>query len=182
MILFLESRSPKAIAAAGSRLTHEQLTDQFLVALDLKTGKSSGKRGHDFSGCQYMTYLVYNQGTAIITGTDQEKVPHLCLQRPGARAFPGGDDLEKSIPAGCCGRTPTRKTRAITAGTSNIRWFLTRSSFPTSGHSTFDPENSSNGSPERRGCGIMSASHRAVFFRHHYQGVWDLATNRRSVV
>jgi hypothetical protein len=34
--------------------------------------------------------------------------------------------------------------------------------------------------PERRGCGTMSAGKNALFFRHHFHGMWDLETNERT--
>ncbi|MFO1461697.1 MAG: LamG-like jellyroll fold domain-containing protein [Verrucomicrobiota bacterium] len=181
MILFLESRSPKAIAAAGSRLTHEQLTDQFLVALDLKTGKKLWEKGHDFSGCQYMTYLVYNQGTAIITGTDQEKRFHTFAFSAPAPGLSGGDDLEKSIPGRLLWSDTHKEDKGHHSGHLQHPLVLDQVFF--SDQRAFDLRSGKllrMDLPERRGCGIMSASHRAVFFRHHYQGVWDLATNRRS--
>ncbi len=34
--------------------------------------------------------------------------------------------------------------------------------------------------PARRGCGTMSASKGAIFYRHHSHGLWDLATNKKT--
>ncbi|MCD8533983.1 MAG: hypothetical protein LR011_03990, partial [Verrucomicrobia bacterium] len=34
--------------------------------------------------------------------------------------------------------------------------------------------------PERRGCGTMSAAQNSVFFRHHFHGMWDLKTDKRT--
>ena len=34
--------------------------------------------------------------------------------------------------------------------------------------------------PERRGCGTMAAARHSLFFRHHFHGMWDLKTDRRS--
>lgn len=181
MILFLESRNPKALAAAGSRLTHEQLTDQYLVALDLRTGKQLWEKGHDFSGCQYMTYLVYNQGTAIVTGTDREKKFHTFAFSAPAPGFSGGDDLEKSIPGRLLWSDTHKEDKGHHSG--HLQHPLVLDQVFYSDQRAFDLRSGKLlrvDLPERRGCGIMSASHRAVFFRHHYQGVWDLASNRRS--
>lgn len=181
MILFLESRNPKALAAAGSRLTHEQLSDQYLVALDLRTGKQLWEKGHDFSGCQYMTYLVYNQGTAIVTGTDHEKKFHTFAFSAPAPGLSGGDDLEKSIPGRLLWSDTHKEDKGHHSG--HLQHPLVLDQVFYSDQRAFDLRSGKLlrvDLPERRGCGIMSASHRAVFFRHHYQGVWDLATNRRS--
>ncbi|MBL9172867.1 MAG: PQQ-binding-like beta-propeller repeat protein [Verrucomicrobiales bacterium] len=181
MILFLESRNPKALAAAGSRLTHEQLTDQYLVALDLKTGQKLWEKGHDFSDCQYMTYLVYNQGTAIVTGTDREKKFHTFAFSAPAPGLSGGDDLEKSIPGRLLWSDTHKEDKGHHSG--HLQHPLVLDQVFYSDQRAFDLRSGKllrMDLPERRGCGIMSASHRAVFFRHHYQGVWDLATNRRS--
>ncbi|MFM7803025.1 MAG: hypothetical protein ACKPGK_00815, partial [Verrucomicrobiota bacterium] len=34
--------------------------------------------------------------------------------------------------------------------------------------------------PERRGCGVMSAGRHAIFFRHHFHGMWDLESDKRT--
>jgi len=181
MILFLESRSPEAKAAAGSRISYEQLTDQHLVALDLNTGKPLWEKAHDFSSCQYMTYLVYSQGTAVITGTDKGKNYHTFAFAAPAPGQPGGDDLEKAIPGRLLWSDVHKEDKGHHSG--HLQHPLVMDQVFYSDQRAFDLRTGKllrTDLPERRGCGIMSASRRAVFFRHHFHGVWDLASDRRS--
>ena len=60
MIYFIESAAAVAIEKAGTIQNISQLTNQRLVALDLKSGERKWERDHDFSKLQYMTYLVYS--------------------------------------------------------------------------------------------------------------------------
>ena len=181
MILFLESRSPAAAAAAGSRVAHELLTDQYLVALDLRTGQRLWDKGHDLSACQYMTYLVYSQGTAVVTGTDKDKHFHTFAFSAPAPGRPGGDDLEKSIPGRLLWSDDHKEDKGHHSG--HLQHPLVIDQVFYSDQRAFDLRSGKllrTDLPERRGCGIMSASRRAVFFRHHFQGMWDLTSNKRS--
>lgn len=181
MILFLESRNPAAAAAAGSRLPHEILTDQYLVALDLRTGKRLWEKGHDFSACQYMTYLVYSQGTAIVTGTDKNKHFHTFALNAPAPGRPDGDDLETAIPGRLLWADEHKEDKGHHSG--HLQHPLVIDQVFYSDQRAFDLRSGKlvrTDLPERRGCGVMSASHRAIFFRHHFQSMWDLTTNKRT--
>ncbi|MBN8248333.1 MAG: PQQ-binding-like beta-propeller repeat protein, partial [Verrucomicrobia bacterium] len=181
MILFLESRSPEARAAAGSRVPHEHLTDQHLVALDLATGRPLWEKSHDFSSCQYMTYLVYSQGTAVVTGTDKDKHFHTFAFAAPAPGRPGGDDLEKAIPGRLLWSDSHKEDKGHHSG--HLQHPLVVDQVFYSDQRAFDLRSGKllrTDLPERRGCGVMSASRHAVFFRHHFQGMWDLASNQRT--
>ena len=181
MILFLESRSTAAAAVAGSRVPHELLTEQFLVALDLKTGKKLWDKGHDLSACQYMTYLVYSQGTAVVTGTDKDKHFHTFAFSAPSPERPGGDELESANPGRLLWSDDHKEDKGHHSG--HLQHPLVIDQVYYSDQRSFDLRTGKllrTDLPERRGCGVMSASRRAVFFRHHFQGMWDLATNKRT--
>ena len=200
MIFFIESRNPSAINAPGNRLTNEQLTDQFLVALDLRTGRRLWEKGHDFSPCQFMTYLVYGKNTLVVTGTDKAKNYHTFAFNapPAARLIVGGGDVESPRPPPSTATASAEGDPLLAAG--RVMW--TNVHHEDKGHHSghlqhpvvigeifYSDQRSFNlitgetlrrDLPERRGCGIMSAGSSAIFFRHHFQSMWDLKTNKRT--
>jgi nucleotide-binding universal stress UspA family protein len=99
MLFFLESRNPEAISAPFARQNPNVLTDQWLVALDLKTGKKLWQKTHDFSACKFMTYLVYGKNTVVVTGTDASKNFHtFAFNAPSPRGNQDtGDDIISAI-------------------------------------------------------------------------------------
>jgi hypothetical protein len=182
MILFLESRNPAMLATNTSRLPHELLTDQFLVALDLRTGKELWQKGHDFSACQYMTYLVYGQNTAVVTGTDKDKNYHtFAFSAPAPDRKGGGDDLEAAIPGRLLWSDKHKEDKGHHSG--HLQHPLVIGSSFYSDQRSFELSSGKllrTDLPERRGCGVMSAGKNAVFFRHHFHSMWDLATDKRT--
>ncbi len=181
MVLFLESRNPEAMAAPSNRLSHEQLTDQYLVALDLRTGKQLWDKGHDLSACQFMTYLVYSQNTAIITGTDKDKKYHTFAFSAPAPNRPGGDDLESAIPGRLLWSDVHKEDKGHHSG--HLQHPLVVGTAFYSDQRSFDLTTGKllrTDLPERRGCGVMSAAKNSIFFRHYFHGMWDLTTNKRS--
>ncbi|MBX3731855.1 MAG: PQQ-binding-like beta-propeller repeat protein [Verrucomicrobiae bacterium] len=181
MVLFLESRDPAAVAQAGARLPHERLTDQVLVALDLETGKPLWEKSHDFGACEFMTYLVYSQGTAVVTGTDQNKNFHTFAFAAPSPGRTGGDDLDSAIPGRLLWADAHKEDKGHHSG--HLQHPLVIDDVFYSDQRAFDLRSGRllrTDLPERRGCGVMSASRRAVFFRHYFHGVWDLASDRRS--
>jgi hypothetical protein len=99
MIFFLESRNPEAISAPFARQSPNVLTDQWLVALDLKTGKKLWQKTHDFSALKFMTYLVHGKNTVVVTGTDASKNFHtFAFNAPSPRGNQNtGDDIIGAI-------------------------------------------------------------------------------------
>lgn len=182
-IFFLESRNPAAIKAPGSRLTNEELTDQVLVALDLKTGKRFWEKAHDFSQLQFMTYLVYGKNTVVVTGTDKGKNYHTFAFNapPSIRPPGGGDDLESGLGGRVLWADVHHEDKGHHSGhlqhpvvIDNV-FYSDQRSFNLTNGVTLRKD-----LPERRGCGVMSAGRNAIFFRHHFQSMWDLETNKRN--
>ncbi|GIT38586.1 MAG: hypothetical protein Ct9H300mP7_5070 [Verrucomicrobiota bacterium] len=89
-----------AVEKAGGIQPIQQLGDQHLVALDLRTGRSKWDRPHDFSKLQYMTYLVYANGTLVAPGTDKDKHFHTYAIAPGGETGGGKGWRANVSPAG----------------------------------------------------------------------------------
>ncbi len=183
MVFFLESRNPEAVAAATSRLTNEQLTDQHLVALDLRTGRRLWEKGQDLGACQYMTYLVYGKNTLVVTGTDQDKHYHtFAFNAPDpAKPNAGGDDLASAIGGRLLWSEEHKEDKGHHSG--HLQHPVVIDKVFYSDQRSFDLVTGQllrRDLPERRGCGIMSAGRNAIFFRHYFQGMWDLATDKRT--
>ena len=181
MILFLESRNPAVLATNTSRLHHELLTEQFLVALDVNTGKELWQKGHDFSACQFMTYLVYANNTAVVTGTDKGKVYHtFAFNAPSPQRKDAGDSVEDAIPGRLLWSDTHKEDKGHHSG--HLQHPLVIGGAFYSDQRSFDLRAGKllrTDLPERRGCGVMSAGKNAVFFRHHFHSMWDLKTDKR---
>ncbi|MGE3309669.1 MAG: LamG-like jellyroll fold domain-containing protein [Limisphaerales bacterium] len=180
MIFLIESRAPEAVAAAGTRLPPETLTDTHLVALDLRSGRKLWSKAHDFSACQFMTYLVYSRNTVVVTGTDKNKAFHTFAFNAPAAGGSGDVDLLASG-----GQVLWSESHQEDKGhhSGHLQhpvviddvFYSDQRAFRLSTGETLRKD-----LPERRGCGTMSASRHALFFRHYYHGMWDLETDRRT--
>jgi outer membrane protein assembly factor BamB len=181
MIFFIESRNPEAVNARSGRLHPDILTDTHLVALDMRSGAQLWEAEQDFSKLQFMTYLVYSDNTLVATGTDSSKNYH-------TYAFTAPPMI-----------TPTEAVQPLVFGGKQI-W--SDSHKEDKGHHSghlqhpvvvdgvfysdqraFDlktGETLRTDLPERRGCGTMSASRGALFFRHYFHGMWDLESDKRT--
>lgn len=181
MVLFLESRNPAALATNTCRLPNEVLTDQVLVALDANTGKELWQKAHDFSACQFMTYLVYANSTAVVTGTDKNKNYHtFAFNAPSPGRKDVGDSLEDAIPGRLLWSDTHKEDKGHHSGHLQHPLIVGDTFF--SDQRSFDLRAGKllrTDLPERRGCGVMSAAKNAVFFRHHFHGMWDLKSDKR---
>ena len=180
-IYFLESRNPAAMAALTGRLEPEILTDVRLVCLDLETGKRQWERVHDFSDCQFTTYMTFSNDTLIVTGTDKDKRYHSFAFNTSAAAPIATDQnqapsavgsllWEESHEAGKNHHSGHLQHPVVIGDTfySDQRAFSLR-----------DGKLLRTDLPERRGCGTMSAALKSIFYRHYYHGQWDLESNKR---
>lgn len=182
VVYFIESRAPAAVAKAGTIQPINRLADQHLVALDLRTGQPKWARARDFSKLQFMTYLVYANGTLVATGTDKDKQFHTYaiaavekqVQTPdGERTIipPGSLVWEDHHAAGKDHHSGHLQHPVIIGDTFySDQWAFDL----RTGKQVRDDL------PERRGCGTMSASNHSMFFRHYFHGMWNLDTNKRT--
>lgn len=181
MIFFVESRNPAAIDAPSSRLDPQLLTQTRLVALDLRSGNLLWDKPHDFSQCEFMTYLVYSRNTLVVTGTDRNKVYHTYAFNAPAPKVPPGD----VNPLAAAGQVLWSESHKEDKGhhSGHLQHPVVIDGVFYSDQRSFDlvtGKTLRTDLPERRGCGTMSAARHAIFFRHHFQAMWDLASNRRS--
>ncbi len=183
MVFFIESRNPVAVQADRDRQTPEDLTDTWLVALDLKTGRRLWHKAQDFSDCEFMTYLVYSENTVLVTGTDRRKHFHsYAFHAPPAQAIAGsGDAIEEAEGGRMLWQESHKEDKGHHSG--HLQHPLVIDGVFYSDQRAFGLRSGEllrEDLPERRGCGVMSASRYAVFFRHHFHGMWDLESDNRS--
>jgi len=181
-IFFLESQNPAAIHAETGRLKPEELTDVRLVCLDLRSGKQSWERVHDFSDCRFMTYMTYSNDTLVVAGADKDKHYHTYAFNTRPQSSGG---LDQSSPPLAAGSLLWEESHE--AGKNHHSGHLQH---PVVIGDTFYSDqrafNLRDGAllrsdlPERRGCGTMSAALNSIFYRHYYHGQWDLQSNRRT--
>lgn len=178
MVFFIESRNPDAVSADSGRLAPELLTSLHLVALDLKTGKPLWEKPQDFSKLQFMTYLTYSANTLVVTGTDAAKHFHTYAFTAPSR---GSSDGEPILLGGELMWSESHKEdKGHHSG--HLQHPVVVDGVFYSDQRSFDLKTGKTlrtDLPERRGCGTMSASRNALFFRHYFHGMWDLASDKR---
>ena len=180
-IYFLESRNPEAMSAPTGRLDPEILTDVRLVCLDLESGKQEWERVHDFSDCQFMTYMTFSNDTLIVTGSDKDKHYHTFAFNTSTESQEATDVNQAPVAAGSLLWEESHEAgknhhsghlqHPVVIGDvfySDQRAFSLR-----------DGKLLRTDLPERRGCGTMSAALNSIFYRHYYHGQWDLESNKR---
>ncbi len=180
-IYFLESRNLEAISAPTGRLDPEILTDVRLVCLDLESGRQEWERVHDFSDCQFMTYMTFSNDTLIVTGADKNKHYHTFAFNTSGESSDSTDLSQAPLAAGSLLWEESHEAgknhhsghlqHPVVIGDvfySDQRAFSLR-----------DGKLLRTDLPERRGCGTMSAALNSIFYRHYYHGQWDLASNKR---
>ncbi len=181
MIFFIESRNPEAVNARTGKLSPDVLTDQHLVALDLRTGSKLWDKPQDFSQLQFMTYLVYSQNTLVVTGTDKDKTFHtFAFNAPS----PGGkpDEVPRLVMGGQGLWSESHKEEKG-HHSGHLQHPVVVDGVFYSDQRAFDLKTGKilrNDLPSRRGCGTMSAGRYALFFRNYFHSMWDLASNTRT--
>lgn len=181
MIFFLESHAAEAMASATNQIPPEQLTDVQLVCLDLNSGQKKWERAHDFSKCEFMTYMVYGNDTLVVTGTDRDKHFHTFAFNTKDTSETAANELEPiQVPGTLLWSESHKEDKGHHSGhlqhplVIGDTFFSDQRSF-----SLRDGKLLRTDLPERRGCGTMSAAQNTVFFRHYYHGQWDLKTDKR---
>jgi len=181
VVYFVESRNPDAGKLSTSRLAPATLNKQHLVALDLTSGRKLWERPVDFSKCENMLFLVHAEGTLVATGSDRNhmyhtyaydvsspalrfktekpEVPELWRQKYDAFKRKNDDGHGEHIQHPVViGEAFFADSRAFHLRTGKLLPIVF---------------------PERRGCGIMSASKHSMFYREHFHGMWDLEADKK---
>ena len=182
MVFFIESRDPRAVGHASARVPNDLLADQFLVCLDQRTGKRLWEKPQDFSSLQFMTYLVHAKNTVVVTGTDRNKHFHTFAFNAPAPSGPkeSGDDIGTAIGGRLLWSESHKEDKGHHSG--HLQHPVVIGDVFYSDQRAFNlatGEVVRRDLPERRGCGVMSASKDAIFFRHHFHAMWDLKTDKR---
>jgi SAM-dependent methyltransferase len=182
VIYFIESRNPEARNSPNARVPNELLTDQHLVALDLRSGARLWEQAHDFSHCEFMTYMVYARDTLLVTGTDRQKKFHSYVFNAG-RVTPAQGDAPAAliVPGQLLWQESHQEDKGHHSGHLQHPVIIGETFY--SDQRAFELRTGKlirTDLPERRGCGTMSASLNSLFFRHHFHGMWDLQTDRRT--
>ena len=182
VIYFIESAAAVAIEKAGTIQNISQLTNQRLVALDLKSGERKWERDHDFSKLQYMTYLVYSNDKLIATGTDKDKNYHTYALAATRQVTKNKDGEQSFLPPGSLlWEDHHKEGKGHHSG--HLQHPVVIDDTFYSDQWAFDLKTGKqirDDLPERRGCGTMSASKYSMFYRHYFHGMWNLDTNERS--
>jgi len=182
VVYFIESRAEAAVEKAGTIQPIHRLGEQHLVALDLRTGKPQWDRAHDFSKLQYMTYLVYANGTLVATGSDKGKHFHTYAIAAVEKAVEAQDGERTIIPPGSL-IWEDHHAAGKDHHSGHLQHPVIIGNTFFSDQWAFDMRTGKqvrDDLPERRGCGTMSASNHSLFFRHYFHGMWNLDTNKRS--
>ena len=165
-VYFVESRNPAALDNPEGKLTDEVRTAQYLVALDLESGKKLWEQATDLSDALRVIYLVHADDTLAVTGSSQEKYHIWAFDtQEGKPLWQEAFKMKKEDHGGAI-------QHPVAVGSTlycELRGYNLRSG-----------KLERSDLPERRGCGTMAASNYAFFYRHRFHGMWDLETNTRS--
>lgn len=165
-VYFIESRDPDAVRKGGRQID-EVMRRQFLVCVSLESGRKVWEREHDFSKCRSMMYLSYANHTLLVTGSDEKKAYHLYAfdAQGGSVLWDRSDPVRKNHHGGHI-QHPVHIGDQV---------FVNQHVIALRSGQTLRSDIA-----ERRGCGTMAASNHSLFYRHHFHGMWDLASDTRS--
>ncbi len=164
-LYFVEDRNPAAESQRRARLVSQDGKHQFLVALDLQTGQPLWERQFDFRKCDQVFYLAASEDTVVALGTDGAYYLYGFDASSGVDLWQHQHKWKRDHHGGGM-QHPVLVGQRIYAEMKALDL--------RSGEVVRDDL------PERRGCGTMSAAARAIFYRHHNHGMWDLESDRRT--
>ena len=163
-VYFVEDRKPSAASRARGRLTSMDGNHQYLVALDLRSGKELWSQRFDFRKCQRVMYLSAAEDRLVVLGT-AKRYHAYGFDRATGRPVWSHEHAWKRDHHGGAMQHPVIVGGVVYAEMKALdlrSGKLLREDLPP-----------------RRGCGTMSASAGALFFRHYQHGIWDLETDER---
>lgn len=163
-LYFVESRSSAALENKKGRLGKEVLVDQYLVALDIRTGKKLWEHHFDFSKCSNVIYLCYADDTLIILGSSNKYYMYAFDTNDGSFLWSQEYNWLR-IDHGGAIQHPVIIGDIIYAEPCVFN-LKTGEKLPLK-------------MPARYGCGIISASSTCLFYRDGTLGYMDLKTNKR---
>lgn len=182
-VFFVESDNPATLQVADGRSSLKTLTEQgaSLVALDLKAGKPAWKQRVDLSMLDHDVYLSVADGRLILAGSGnvgegkEARLTRYLFTFDAAQGTPGWKH--------------TRATKfGVNAfhGEQNVRPVIVgdRVYFQPVAYdlASGEPVKDWQMIAKRKGCGMMTASNSAFYFRHQQCHVLDLKSLKQSEV
>ncbi len=167
-VYFVESRSKQAMESDEGRMLSEVQRDQYLVALDIRTGELLWDKAVDLSQCEYMTYMSVANDTLIVAGTDQKKRFHTFAfgALSGSQLWHHTAQTHKTHHSGHLSHPLV----------INEKVYVNKQTLDLKTGRVVDEDLDFNW----HGCGITSASLHTIFRRFEYHGMLDLETNKRT--
>lgn len=163
---FIESRPAETLPEASRRPLEATLSDQHLVALDLKTGEVRWEKPFDFSQCQFMTYVCHSAGKLIVTGTDKEKVFHTFAFADNSGKLVWDDDAKA--------RKLHHSGHLAHPTIVGDRLYFNKLTYDLHTGEILEEDDF-----DWHGCGVMAASNHTIFSRFEFHGMHDLQTDER---
>jgi hypothetical protein len=164
-VFFVEDRAPHPRTVSTGRLVGQTGTDQYLVALELATGRKVWEKQVDFRKLSRVFYLSARDDVLVVAGTSDGYHALAFDANDATRLWEHHHPWEKDHHGGAMqhpvlvGDKVLLERKALDLRTGKV----VREDVPS-----------------RRGCGTMSASARATFFRDHSHGMWDVETGART--
>ncbi len=164
-IYFVEDRAPDKRSVQSGRLHSQNGEDQYLVALDLKSGQKLFEKQHDFRNCDRVFYLSAADGLLILTGSSSKYHVRGIDASSGDIRWTTEFEWQRDHHGGAMqhpvlvGGKIYLENRILDHATGKIE---------------------RDDLPKRRGCGTMSGSLSSVFYRHYTHTMWDLEADKRT--
>jgi len=163
-VCFVECRNPKAVAGESRRIGADVWKDQFLVALDAKSGKKLWERPIDTADGTVVFYMAYGEGKLVIVSSDNKYHVYAFDAENGRPAWnvdvawDGRDHGHHMTRPAILGGRVFVRPRVIDLTTGEIR----KTPMP------------------KGGCGTYALTDRAVIFRAGNVTMWDFVDNKTS--
>ncbi|NUN95740.1 MAG: PQQ-binding-like beta-propeller repeat protein [Candidatus Omnitrophica bacterium] len=161
-VYFLESRNPSLLAGEDRRIGDELFTDQFQVALDIRTGKVLWEKSVRFEGGSWVLYQVYAKDTLVVLATTDKYHLHGIDARSGDSLWEQHYSWRKDNHGG------SMQHPVVIEGTI----FAEPNAYELR-TGKLVRENI----PQRDKCGTMSGAANAIVCRDYYHTIWDLETD-----
>ena len=165
-VYFVESRSVAARIARSGRLAEEIGADHVVIALDLETGERLWERPAELGRAERVLYLSHARETLLLAGSSDRYHLWAFDARRGEPLWKRDVPFQRDHHGGAL-------QHPVIVGSSI---YLVETA-----HDLRTGEVLRSDLPERRGCGVMSASAGSLFYRHHFHTMWDLDSNERTV-
>jgi outer membrane protein assembly factor BamB len=166
-IYFVEDRKPSSASLAKGRLASQDGKNQFLVAIERKTGNRIWARRHDFRKFSQVFYLSLSQGMLVTVGTSSHYHAHGFDASTGELKWQHSHAVKKNHHGGAM------QHPVILNGVVYVE------------QKALDLQNGKvvrEDVPGRRGCGTMTASGQTLFFRHYDHTIWNPVTKKLTVL